>query len=182
MATSRRSSTGTNSSRRGRTSSSRSSTSRRGFAAMDPEEHRETSAMGGRASHGGRGREYYSDRDEDHEDDNLWSRRGGYSMRGQRDFDEDDYDDDERDNRYDDEDESSNSGYSMRGQNDYYDDDDRYNEDEDDDESRGFRGRSRRGFAAMDPEGRREIAARGGRASHGSGRGPSRRRSTTNYR
>ena len=33
-------------------------------------------------------------------------------------------------------------------------------------------GRSRRGFASMDPERRREIARKGGRASHG-GRGSS---------
>lgn len=30
--------------------------------------------------------------------------------------------------------------------------------------------RSRRGFAAMDPEQQRRIAAKGGRASHGGGR------------
>jgi len=35
--------------------------SQRGFAAMDPEEHREISARGGRASHGGRrGRSQYN--------------------------------------------------------------------------------------------------------------------------
>ena len=33
------------------------------------------------------------------------------------------------------------------------------------------KGRSRRGFAAMDPEERREISSRGGKASHLSGRG-----------
>lgn len=31
---------------------------------------------------------------------------------------------------------------------------------------------SKRGFAAMDPEKQREIAAKGGRASHGGGRPP----------
>jgi general stress protein YciG len=80
---------------------------------MDPEERREIAAMGGRASHGGRGREY----------------------------DDDDY-----------ESRSSRSRSS------------RYEEDEDDGRSSG--GRSRRGFAAMDSERQREIAARGGRASH----------------
>lgn len=33
-------------------------------------------------------------------------------------------------------------------------------------------GRSKRGFAAMSPEKQREIAAKGGRASHGGGRKP----------
>jgi general stress protein YciG len=33
-------------------------------------------------------------------------------------------------------------------------------------------GRSKRGFAAMSPEKQREIAAKGGRASHGGGRPP----------
>ncbi len=36
--------------------SSHSGKSKRGFAAMDPEKQREIAAMGGRASHGGRGR------------------------------------------------------------------------------------------------------------------------------
>jgi general stress protein YciG len=31
---------------------------------------------------------------------------------------------------------------------------------------------SKRGFAAMDPEKRREIASKGGKASHGGGRKP----------
>jgi general stress protein YciG len=33
-------------------------------------------------------------------------------------------------------------------------------------------GASKRGFAAMSPEKQREIAAKGGRASHGGGRRP----------
>ncbi|HSX32708.1 MAG TPA: KGG domain-containing protein [Candidatus Saccharimonadales bacterium] len=37
-------------------------------------------------------------------------------------------------------------------------------------------GKSRRGFAAMDPKRQREIAARGGRASRGGGK---RKRTTT---
>src|SRR5688572_27377998 len=45
--------------------------------------------------------------------------------------------------------------------------------DEDDDREGRGRGSSRRGFAAMDPEERREMARRGGFASHG-GRGSSR--------
>jgi general stress protein YciG len=43
-------------------------------------------------------------------------------------------------------------------------------------------GGSKRGFAAMSPEKQREIAAKGGRASHGGGRRPgsvSKRSSTT---
>jgi general stress protein YciG len=35
------------------------------------------------------------------------------------------------------------------------------------------RGGSRRGFAAMDPAKQREIASKGGKASHGGGRKPS---------
>jgi general stress protein YciG len=34
-------------------------------------------------------------------------------------------------------------------------------------------GRSKRGFAAMDPAKQREIASKGGKASHGGGRRPS---------
>ena len=33
-------------------------------------------------------------------------------------------------------------------------------------------GRSKRGFAAMSPEKQREIASKGGKASHGGGRRP----------
>jgi general stress protein YciG len=50
--------------------------SRRGFASMDPEEHRRISSMGGRASHGGR----Y----EDDDDDRYGSRGGRMSHRGGR--------------------------------------------------------------------------------------------------
>ncbi|MGN6155131.1 MAG: KGG domain-containing protein [Sphingomicrobium sp.] len=39
-------------------------------------------------------------------------------------------------------------------------------------------GSSKRGFAAMSPEKQREIAAKGGRASHGGGRRPSSGRSS----
>jgi general stress protein YciG len=39
--------------------------------------------------------------------------------------------------------------------------------------SGGSRG-SKRGFAAMDPKKQREIASKGGKASHGGGRGSSR--------
>jgi len=34
-------------------------------------------------------------------------------------------------------------------------------------------GRAKRGFAAMDPAKQREIASKGGKASHGGGRKPS---------
>ena len=76
---------------------------RRGFAAMDEEQQREIASKGGRASHGGRGRE-----------------------------DEDEGDEDEGD--------EGRSDSSWGG--------------------------SRRGFAAMDPEERREIARKGGEQSH----------------
>lgn len=38
----------------------------------------------------------------------------------------------------------------------------------------GQTGKSKRGFAAMSPQKRKEIAAMGGRASHGGGRRPQR--------
>jgi general stress protein YciG len=43
----------------------RASRSNRGFAAMDPERQREIAAMGGRASHGGRSRDYEGDESEE---------------------------------------------------------------------------------------------------------------------
>jgi general stress protein YciG len=39
---------------------------------------------------------------------------------------------------------------------------------------------AKRGFAAMDPAKQREIASKGGKASHGGGRPPSRSRQTAN--
>ena len=39
--------------------------------------------------------------------------------------------------------------------------------------SRSSSGGSKRGFAAMSPEKQREIASKGGKASHGGGRRPS---------
>src|SRR5438132_540779 len=56
---------------------------RQGFASMDPEEQREIASMGGRASHGGRGRDYY-------DDDESSSRRSSSGRSSSRD------DDDER--------------------------------------------------------------------------------------
>jgi general stress protein YciG len=87
--------------------------SRRGFASMDPERQREIASMGGRASHGGRGRDW-----EDEDDDGR-----GRSARSR--------------SRYEEDDDGGRNG-----------------------------GRSRRGFASMEPERRREIASMGGRASH----------------
>ena len=43
-------------------------------------------------------------------------------------------------------------------------------------------GGSKRGFAAMNPEKQREIAAKGGRASHGGGRRPSGKSRTSSTR
>ena len=40
-------------------------------------------------------------------------------------------------------------------------------------------GKSKRGFAAMDPAKQREIASKGGRASHGGGRRPKQREPLT---
>ena len=132
--------------------------SRRGFASMDPEEHRQISREGGRMSHGGeRGRDWdYGDDRERRSfrepDEGAWSRRGFASM------------DPEEQRRI-----ASMGGRASHGGQgrDWNYDDDR--------ERRSFRvpdegGRSRRGFAAMDPEEQRRIASMGGRASHG-GRG-----------
>jgi general stress protein YciG len=156
------------------------SSSRRGFAGMDPERQREIASMGGRASHGGRGRDWDDDDDD---------RRESSRSRGRSRNDEDE--DDDRGGRS-----SSRRGFAAmdperqreiasmggrashggRGRDSDDDDDDRrrssrssrrsrYDEDEDDD--RGGRSSSQRGFAAMDPERQREIASMGGRASHG---------------
>ena len=43
-------------------------------------------------------------------------------------------------------------------------------------------GASKRGFAAMSPEKQREIAAKGGRASHGGGRRPNSARASSSGR
>lgn len=51
--------------------SERSGRSRRGFASMDPEEQREIASRGGRASHGGRGRQY------EDENEDFGNRRSG---------------------------------------------------------------------------------------------------------
>ncbi len=150
-----------------RTSSShtKSHTSKRGFAAMDPEEQREIASMGGHASHGGRGRDYESDDDDspsrrhsDRDDDDSHSSRSGSSRRGYS------MDSEER---------GSHGGRSR----DYDSDDDhsyrsrrRYSDDDDTNERSGSRPNGRQGFASMDPDEQREIASMGGRASHG-GRG-----------
>jgi len=127
---------------------------------MDPEEQKEISRMGGRASHGGRSR---SDSDEEEDDQDRGSssnrrhsgrqgfasmdpdeqreiaRMGGRASHGGRgsDYDESDYDEDDNG--------SSSSG-------------------------NGRRHSGRQGFASMDRDEQREIARMGGRASHGGGR------------
>lgn len=128
--------------------------SRRGFASMDPEEHREISREGGRMSHGGQGRDWNDEYDRERrsfreEGEGGRSRRGFASMdpEEQREI-------------------ASMGGRASHGG--------RSREDDDDDRYRSrssSTGRSRRGFAAMDPEEQREIARMGGRASHEYGRG-----------
>jgi general stress protein YciG len=180
--------------------------SRRGFAAMDRSEQRRIAAMGGRASHGGRSRpndDYYEENDNR---GRRFSRRGGEMSRGDRggyESRESDYDEDYDFN----EDENNNRGYSARGSDDYDEEQERggryggrgydrdsdyderysargsdYDEDEDYNDDRGGRGGGRRGFAAMDPEEQRRIAAKGGRASHGGGRGRQGQRSSSRSR
>jgi hypothetical protein len=149
----RRQGQGRSSSSQQRSRSSSAGSGRRGFAALSASERREIAARGGRASHGGRG---FDDRDESRF---SRSRQSG------------DYDQDERGNfqgdrsRY----ESSSRGRSNydnpRGGRSHYEGSQGGRSSYDDE-----RGGSRRGFAAMDPERRREIASRGGHASHG-GRG-----------
>jgi general stress protein YciG len=163
---------------------------------MDPEEQREIARMGGRASHGGRGRDY--EEDEDRDSRGRWtsrseSRSGSrYESRSSgRGYDEDDWRSRGRSSR--DYDEDRGNGHSRRGfagmdpeeqreisrmggrashggrGRDYEEDDwrSRGRSSRDYDEDRG-NGHSRRGFAAMDPEEQREISRMGGRASHGS--------------
>jgi general stress protein YciG len=148
--------------------------SRRGFGSMDPEERREIARMGGRPSHGGRGRDSYDDgreRDDDWggrsrrgfaamdpEEQREIARMGGRASHGGRGREEDDdrrfrsRSDDEDDRRFRSREDDDDRRFRSRGGNG-----------EDDDRS----SRSRRGFAAMDPEEQREIARMGGRASHG---------------
>jgi len=139
--------------------------SRRGFASMDPDRQREIASMGGRASHGGQGRDW-------DDDDRYYGARSGGGFRGSSRYDEE-FDDDYGRGRG-----TSRRGFasmdperqreiasmggraSHGGQGRDWDDDD-------DDDRRGRRGTSRRGFAAMDPDRQREIASMGGRASHG---------------
>jgi general stress protein YciG len=170
----------------------RGRSSRRGFAAMDPERPREIASMGGRASHGGQGRNW-------NEDDERYSRSRDRSWRDDqyegnrsywgRDFDPSgqgrEWNDDDRERGYrgrspyrGEEFEGDGGRYlertgyygqeyvegrsTYRGRSPYS----RY---EDDDYGRDS---SRRGFAGMNPEEHRRISAMGGRASHGGqGRG-----------
>jgi general stress protein YciG len=156
--------------------------SRRGFASMDPERRREISSMGGHASHGGYGGDHergYDDRqsrssnryyENDHDKDGSSSRRGFASMDPERQREiasmggrashggyPRSYDDDRSSSRYD----SSDYGSSRSRSSSIY----RGRDDE-----RDYGRSSNRGFAAMDPARRREIASMGGRASH-DGRG-----------
>lgn len=115
--------------------------SRRGFAAMEPEQRRRIARRGGQASHGGRRSDYdYFD-----EDERDWEEEG-LQTRGYRDTDYDEYED-EDEGYYADYDEDEDEGYSQS--------------------RRGGRGSGRRGFAGMDPERQRRIASMGGRAGHG---------------
>lgn len=173
---------------------SRTASSRRGFAAMDPDEQREIAREGGRAAHAqGVAHEFTS------EEAREAGRRGGQMSRGGRGRDEDyDYESEGRrgernsssrrgfaamdpeerreiarqggQSRWEESDDDRR-GYASRRQDDDYDD---YGEDESEDQEGGRmsqrQDRSRRGFASMDPERRREIERRGGEASHG-GRG-----------
>ena len=62
---------------------------RQGFGSMDPQRQREISRQGGRASHGGRGRQENDDYEDEYDDDyEQTSARGGY---------EDDYEDEDGD-------------------------------------------------------------------------------------
>jgi general stress protein YciG len=135
----------------------------RGFASMDPERRRQIASEGGRASHGGRGRNY----EDDYEDD----------------YDEDDEDENQGvSNRYEDDEDWDDDDYEDTGYEDDDDYDDEYDEEDDEEEDDRGRGRrssnrggrsssgrggntSRRGFASMDPEQQRRIARMGGEAT-----------------
>lgn len=102
---------------RGQSQSRGGGSSRRGFAAMDPEKQRRIASMGGRASHGGRGRDYEDNGDRRSTRSSSQSSGGGYGggsssrrsrsryededdnyergSRSQREYDEDDYDEED---------------------------------------------------------------------------------------
>jgi len=142
---------------------------------MSAAERREVSARGGRMSHGGRGRDYEPDERfsrgrEDYGDE----RRGSDSGRGR-----DSYGEERGFNRgFSGMDSEPRREFSSRGgsagqewRGDYRDYDEREGRYARDRSDQGYDDRHRsgssRGFASMDPERRREMAARGGRASHG---------------
>jgi len=174
MAKKRQTRSNSSGSRRSAPTSSRSTPSRRGFAAMDPELQREISARGGRASHGGvseRGRSQHdsyegsdysmSDR---HEDDRGRSRQD--ISRGFAPMDHEEQR--EMSAR------SGRASHSGRSEDLYEDEYDRgssrqdFDENYNDDQNSWQAGRNsgKRGFAAIDLEQRRETSSSGGRSSH----------------
>jgi len=146
-----------------RSSSSRGgSRSRRGFAAMPKEEVRRIAAMGGHASHGGRGSDYdYEERSSSRGGGGRSGGRGGSTSR--RGFASMPREEVRRIAAM-----GGHASHGGRGSD--YDYDEGY---EERGSSRGGSrggGTSRRGFASMPREEVRRIASEGGRASHG-GRG-----------
>jgi general stress protein YciG len=133
---------------------SSSSSGRRGFAAMDPDEQREIARRGGEASHGGQGRSYESRGSNDYDDDDYNDQQS--SRNNNEDYDDEDYEDRRQ--------EYQTRGQGQDWQSDSDDDgyDDRRSSSNDNDNGGG----SRRGFASMDPQEQREISRRGGQASH----------------
>lgn len=149
---------------------------RRGFASMDPEERRRIASMGGRASHGGRGRDWEGSFDYEEDDDkfNEYSdenerefhdRQGGRGRRGFASMESEGRRDMQRQNM------RGRGGYGERShdyESDYeisYDDSD-YNQ-RSEPQARSSRGRrsvdGRRSASAMSPAGRRGAASKSGR-------------------
>jgi len=142
----------------------------RGFASMDPEDRREIARMGGRASHGNSGN--YPNRNSFRYEDDRGRQDYAYSdyddryeMSG-RGYDEGSGQDDDNDERYDSRYQNDNRSYNGRESYSSRNNSSRYENEYD---RRDGNSRNRRGFAGMDPEERREISGRGGRAAHRAG-------------
>jgi len=144
---------------------------RRGFANMNPAERREISSRGGRASHGNQYEDYerpYRGDSEQHryeEDYDYQDRRPGRRRdEPHQEEQQDPWRNATGEGNY----APSGRGYDPESSRRRHED----SEYTDNESHRPHRPQqARRGFAQMNSEERREIASRGGRASHGYGRG-----------
>lgn len=127
-----------------------------GFASMDPERQREIASRGGKAAHeSGNAHEF------DSEEAREAGRKGGrvaHQSGNAHEFDSEEAREAGRQSHKNDDDDHHRSSRS------------RSSRDDDDDRKGNRRGQQGRGFVGMDPERQREIASKGGRAAHRSGR------------